>query len=96
MKQLFATILSASALMLGAAPAVPDYVGNKFGNEGLSPDFVEPGSGLTKLRLMGKTLMLGFKRANMNPDNLLPEQVDIKGRKLFTAPAELQDRKSVV
>ena len=90
MKQLFATILSASALMLGAAPAVPDYVGNKFGNEGLSPDFVEPGSGLTKLRLMGKTLMLGFKRANMNPDNLLPEQVDIKGRKLFTAPAELQ------
>lgn len=89
MKHLFVTALCASALMLGAAPAVPDYVGNKFGNEGLSPDFVEPGSGLTKLRLMGRTLMLGFKRANINADNLLPEQVDIKGRKLFTAPAQL-------
>ena len=90
MKQKLIIAAAVSSLILGAAPAVPDYVGNKFGYDGLSPDFVEPGSGLSKLRLMGKTLMLGFKRVNLDPNTLLPSQVDIQGRKLFTAPARLE------
>ena len=66
MKKQLLFLAAASTMLLGAAPAVPAYVGNKFGNEGLSPDFVEPGSGLNKLRLMGRTLMLGFKRVNFD------------------------------
>ena len=90
MKKQLLFLAAASTMLLGAAPAVPAYVGNKFGNEGLSPDFVEPGSGLNKLRLMGRTLMLGFKRVNFDRNTFLPEQVDIRGRKLFTAPARLE------
>ena len=90
-KQLIVTA-AASVLMLGAAPAVPDYVGNKFGMEGLSPDFVEPGSGLSRLRLMGRTLLVGFKRVTFDADTLLPAEIDIRGRKLLTSPAKLEIR----
>lgn len=92
MKKQFIIAASAGALILSAAPAVPDYVGNKFGCEGLSPDFVEPGPGLSKLRLMGRTLLLGVKRVNLNGNTLLPEQVDIRGRKLLKSPARLEIR----
>ena len=92
MKKQFVITAAASALTLGAAAAVPDYVGNKFGCEGLSPDFVEPGPGLSKLRLMGRTLMPGVKRVTLAKDTLLPEQVDIRGRKLLKSPARLEIR----
>jgi len=86
---LFFVAICCMMLACGAEAEKPYYYGNTLGCEGLSADFIEKGTGLSPLRLMGNTIMLTGKRADVNPDNLLISQVDIQGRKLFARGGEL-------
>ena len=62
---------------------------SRIGQQGLSPDYVDPNGRFEKLMVYGKTLKMGFKRVDFLPGGL-PGKIRVYQHDILAAPVELE------
>ena len=62
---------------------------SRIGQQGLSPDYVDPNGRFEKLMVYGKTLKMGFKRVDFLPGGF-PGKIRVYQHDILAAPVELE------